>query len=169
MRWRISWWTEFPPPCKPAAYIQPHFHLTTDSASRSIVWILWRGYFGRMKLVVQPVRVVLADRSLLVRERIAALLSVLVGVEVAGQAFNQDAALALVREFQPDVLVMDSSLCRLNCAEMIQTVKQQNPPGLVIILTNDPNKSIPAKYLQLGADFCFHKPFEFEKTLIVCQ
>ena len=53
-----------------------------------------------------PIRVVLADDSVLLREGVARLLAE-AGFEVAGQCATADALLALVRETLPDVAVVD--------------------------------------------------------------
>ncbi len=122
-----------------------------------------------MNIVNSPIRVVLVDDAVVVRERIASFLSVLVGVEVVGQAGDALAGLALVHEHQPDVLVLDIGLPGQSGIELLEVVKQLKPSPLVIMLTNYDDAKLREKCLQLGADFYFHKPAEFEKTLDVCQ
>ncbi|HEX9338873.1 MAG TPA: response regulator transcription factor, partial [Pseudonocardiaceae bacterium] len=69
-----------------------------------------------------PLRVVLADDQTVVREGLATLLGLLPGVEVVGVAADGLAALRLVAEHQPDVLLVDLRMPRCDGVEATRRV-----------------------------------------------
>jgi len=117
----------------------------------------------------KPVRCVLVDDSFVVRERIVDLLSSLEGIELAGQAADLATGTLLVRECQPDVLILDVDLVGQSGLDLLETAKVLNPAILVIMLTNHDHPLVKQRCADLGADFFFHKSTEFEKVLEVCR
>ncbi len=73
------------------------------------------------------IRIVLADDHQLVREGLTALLGREPGMEVIGLAEDGAAAVRLVRQLEPDVLVTDVAMPGLNGLEAVRRVKQQQP------------------------------------------
>jgi DNA-binding NarL/FixJ family response regulator len=71
------------------------------------------------------IRIVLADDHQLVREGLRALLSREPGLEVVGLAEDGAAAVRMVRQLEPDVLVTDVAMPGLNGLEAVRRVKQQ--------------------------------------------
>jgi DNA-binding NarL/FixJ family response regulator len=117
----------------------------------------------------QAVQVVLVDDSAIVRERLAGLLAAQEGIVIAGQASDIASGLALLRQHQVDVLVSDLDLARESGIELVQAAKQEHPALLAIILTDHDHPKLRKWCADLGADFYFHKPTEFEKVIDVCQ
>jgi DNA-binding NarL/FixJ family response regulator len=105
----------------------------------------------------------------MIRERIATLLDILIGVEVVGQAGDAECGLKLIKELHPDVLVLDIGLPGQSGIELLQTVKQLQPCPVVIMLTNYTEPKLREKCMELGADYYFQKPAEIEKAFYVCQ
>lgn len=113
-------------------------------------------------------RVVLVDDSAVVRERVAATLSSLGGVAVVGQAGDVPEGLRLVREARPDLLILDIGLPGESGITLLETVKQEQLVPLVAMLTNQDHPKLRQHCAELGADFYFHKPTEFEKMIDLC-
>jgi DNA-binding NarL/FixJ family response regulator len=120
-------------------------------------------------IATKSIRVVLVDDSALVRERLAAFLSALDGVEVAGQAADIPSGTALVRQTRPEVLLLDLDFRGEDGTELLATARKENPSLVIIMLTNHDYPKLRQQCAQLGADFYFHKATEFEKMLKVCQ
>jgi two-component system response regulator NreC len=116
-----------------------------------------------------PVRVVLVDDAVFLRERLAELLSALEGVEVIGQAADVPSATTLVRELRPDVLVLDIDLPGQSGLELLEKLGRQEGAPLIIVLTNYDYPVLRHGCAKLGADFYFYKPIEFERVTEVCQ
>src|SRR4051794_3759620 len=115
------------------------------------------------------IRIVLVDDSPLFLERLATLLSGVPGVDVVGQANDVPSGLKLIQEICPDVLVLDIGLPGQSGIELLSVIKQREPSPVVIMLTNYNIRQMRERCMELGADFYFYKPDEFEKALEVCR
>ncbi|WP_410791938.1 response regulator [Kribbella sp. C-35] len=83
----------------------------------------------------EPVRVLLADDHPVYRDGLAALLGSLDGVEVVGTAADGVEAVDGARELQPDVVVMDVQMPRLDGIEATRAITADSPHIGVVVLT----------------------------------
>ena len=114
--------------------------------------------------------VVIADDSLLVRERLVTMLGELAGVEVVDQVENgAEVILRAIEKFQPDVVILDIHMPEGNGLEVLRTIKQDGVGPVVIILTNYPYPGYRQKCLQAGADFFLDKSAEFDQIPVVLK
>jgi DNA-binding NarL/FixJ family response regulator len=120
-------------------------------------------------IATKSIRAVLVDDSALVRERLAAFLAALDGVEVAGQAADIPSGAMLLRQTRPDVLLLDLDFRGEDGTKLLETARQENPALVIIMFTNHDHPKLRQQCARLGADFYFHKATEFEKMLKVCQ
>lgn len=81
-----------------------------------------------------PIRVLLADDHALFRDGVAALLSAR-GIAVVAQAADGIQALDQARELQPDLILMDINMPRLDGLAATRILTTENPNAHVIILT----------------------------------
>jgi DNA-binding NarL/FixJ family response regulator len=70
--------------------------------------------------VAAAIRVLLADDQRVVREGLGTLLSLLDGIELVGTAADGEEALSLAAEHQPDVVLMDLRMPRMDGIEAIR-------------------------------------------------
>ncbi len=117
----------------------------------------------------KKIKVVLVDDSALIRERVAAALSALDGVEVVGQAADVPTGKRLLAEHQPDVLILDIDLPGETGLDLLQNGNVQRQSLMIIMLTNYDHPKLRERCAELGANFFFHKPTEIEKTMDVCR
>ena len=82
-----------------------------------------------------PIRLALIDDQTLVRQGIRGLLELSDKVEVVAEADDGDRAVELVRLHQPDVVLMDMRMPRMNGAEAIGAMVEAGFETPVIILT----------------------------------
>ncbi|TDD16023.1 response regulator transcription factor [Kribbella turkmenica] len=83
----------------------------------------------------ETVRVLLADDHPVYRDGLAALLGSLDGVEVVGTAADGVEAVDGARELQPDVVVMDVQMPRLDGIEATRAITAESPHIGVVVLT----------------------------------
>lgn len=83
----------------------------------------------------ETVRVLLADDHPVYRDGLAALLGSLDGVEVVGTAADGVEAVDGARELQPDVVVMDVQMPRLDGIEATRAITADSPHIGVVVLT----------------------------------
>jgi DNA-binding NarL/FixJ family response regulator len=97
------------------------------------------------------ITVLLADDHAIVRQGLRRLLEDCRDIAIIGEASNGQEALRLIRQAQPDVVVMDLSMPGL---DGIETTKQIVGEGLktrVVILTMHATEEYAARLLQAGA------------------
>lgn len=100
---------------------------------------------------MKPVRIVLADDHALVRAGIRSLLERLPGVTVVGEAESGIDALALIRDHQPDIALVDIAMRGLNGLDVTARVTKEWPLVRVIILSMHANEEFVAQALRAGA------------------
>lgn len=84
---------------------------------------------------MNPIRVLLADDHALVRAGIRALLNKIEGVDVIAEAGDGHEALRLIKELQPDIVLLDITMPDLSGFEVLEQSQKQFPDVRVIILT----------------------------------
>ncbi|MBO0706971.1 MAG: response regulator transcription factor [Candidatus Dormibacteraeota bacterium] len=95
--------------------------------------------------------VVVADDQTVVREGLVTLLGLLPGIQVVGAAADGDAAVRLVAERHPDVVLMDLRMPGVDGVEATRRIHALHPRTQVIVLTTyDDDQSILGA-IQAGA------------------
>ena len=100
---------------------------------------------------MKQLRILVADDSLALRERIVALVGAQAGWEVVGVAQDADETLAEARRLKPDVLLLDLEMPGGGLGAL-QTVKCELPATAVVILTNHDYSQYRRVCAEYGAD-----------------
>ena len=109
-------------------------------------------------------RVLIADDSEVVCQRLTALLSELPGVEVVGQARDSSEAISFIQELQPDLVILDIRMPGGSGIDVLRTIKKNDFAPRVIVLTNYPYPQYRKACMDAGAEFFLDKSTEFEKV-----
>ena len=83
----------------------------------------------------ETLRILLVDDHPLVREGLRALLTSLPGMIVVGEAENGEEAVRQALELQPDIILMDLHMPRLNGIEATRRILQTSPHIGILVLT----------------------------------
>lgn len=78
-------------------------------------------------------------------------------------AYDGESALRLVRDDEPEVMIIDLKMPGIDGLEVLRKVKQTRPQIEVIILTGQGSASDEAQCMQLGAFGYLQKPVDIEK------
>jgi two-component system nitrate/nitrite response regulator NarL len=97
------------------------------------------------------IRILLADDHPVVRKGIGSWLSGIDHVEVVGEAVNGQEAVAKVKEFAPDLVLMDVDMPKLNGLEATKIIRKDHPGTRVLILSMHTNKTVVLQIIQSGA------------------
>ena len=98
-----------------------------------------------------PIRVVIVDDHLMVREGLKTLLSTAPDIDVVGEAANGAEAVELMPVMQPDVVLMDIVMPVMNGADATARIKKASPSVQVIALTSYAEGELVEQTLQAGA------------------
>ncbi len=96
-------------------------------------------------------RVVVADDQATVRDGLVTLLSLMADVEVVGAAGDGQQAVDLVEATDPDVVLMDLRMPRMDGAAATAAIRQRSPRTQVVVLTTYADDESIAGALSAGA------------------
>jgi DNA-binding NarL/FixJ family response regulator len=99
----------------------------------------------------QPVTVVVADDQAAVREGLVLLLGTLPGITVVGQAEDGAVAVDTVAATDPQVVLMDLNMPRLDGVEATRRIRAGHPQTQVVVLTTYADDESIIGALQAGA------------------
>jgi DNA-binding NarL/FixJ family response regulator len=108
-------------------------------------------------------KIVIADDSSLMRDRIKILLRSINHNFEMFEAEDGVEALQLIEEKEPDLAIIDIRMPDINGIEVLKKVRKMKMKTKVCMLTNYPYPQYRERCLEAGADFFFSKTEDFEK------
>lgn len=102
-------------------------------------------------------KIIIADDSLLLRERIKELLKDFENVSIVGEAVNGTEALQIIGETNPDVAIIDIRMPEINGIEVLKKIRETGSRMKIIILSNYPYKQYRERCMAEGADYFLDK------------
>ena len=99
----------------------------------------------------ESIRVLVVEDHHVVRQGLVALLNVVDGLEVVGEAADGVEAIAQFRKHQPDITLMDLRLPRMSGVDVIERIRMETPQARVIVLTTYDGDEDIYRALQAGA------------------
>jgi len=98
-----------------------------------------------------PIRVMIVDDHDMVRKGLAAFLRVKADLELVGEASDGEEALHVCGRVEPDVILMDLVMPRMDGAAATRAIRERWPQVQVIALTSFQEKELVQEALQAGA------------------
>jgi len=86
--------------------------------------------------MTETIRVLIVDDHTVVRDGLNALLSAEPGFEVVGSAADGIEAVALVQQVDPDVILLDLVMPRMDGVQATIEIKRTNPDARILVLTS---------------------------------
>jgi DNA-binding NarL/FixJ family response regulator len=99
----------------------------------------------------ESIRVLIVEDHHVVRQGLVALLNVVDGLEVVGEAADGVEAIAQFRKHQPAITLIDLRLPRLSGVEVIERIRTETPQARFIVLTTYDGDEDIYRALQAGA------------------
>ncbi len=98
-----------------------------------------------------PIRIVIADDHLIVRQGLRLILETEEDLALVGEAANGEEALSLCAELKPDVVLMDLRMPGVDGLTAIERLHVRQPEIAVVILTTYNEDALMLRGLQAGA------------------
>jgi len=115
-------------------------------------------------------KILIADDSFLIRERLKELLSDILKIEDFIEAENSVETIKLISETIPDIVILDIRMPGGGGLEVLNKINRKRLPIKIIVFTNYPYPQYKKKCFELGADYFFDKATEFEKVKeVICN
>ncbi|MDF2154313.1 response regulator transcription factor [Vibrio sp. CAU 1672] len=99
----------------------------------------------------KPIRVVVVDDHQVVLDGFLARLELEANIEVVGTASNGLEAINVVKQLDPDVILMDISMPVMNGIDATSVIKEERPSSKILMLTMHDNREYIMKVMQAGA------------------
>jgi DNA-binding NarL/FixJ family response regulator len=100
--------------------------------------------------VGEDLRVLIIDDHAVFSDALATILKTEPGVEVVGTGGTVSGAIALARQLQPDVVLLDVHMPDGSGIDAVATIKKDRPQTQVVILTSDEEESVLRSAVQAG-------------------
>lgn len=100
---------------------------------------------------MNPIRVMITDDHLIIREGLHLILETAEYIEVVGEAVDGAECLRLVPEVRPDVVLMDLQMPRMDGITAIGHLRREHPEIAIVILTTYNEDDLMIRGLQAGA------------------
>ncbi|HSL28846.1 MAG TPA: response regulator transcription factor [Anaerolineales bacterium] len=100
---------------------------------------------------MNPIRVLITDDHLIVREGLRLILETTDGIEIVGEASDGAECLRVVPELKPDVILMDLQMPRMDGITAITHLRRDHPEIAIVILTTFNEDDLMIRGLQAGA------------------
>jgi len=98
-----------------------------------------------------PLRILVADDHTLVRQGLRKIVESQPGWVVVGEAGDGRDAVQQTMDLQPDVVIMDIAMPRLNGVEAVQQIERRNPNARVLVLSMYSDEAYVTRAVRAGA------------------
>lgn len=109
-------------------------------------------------------RVLIADDSEVLVQRLVEALAGMRGIEIVGEAGTVEEATRAACNLKPDVMILDLAMPGGSGIDVLENLKRDRVTPIVIVFTNYSYVQYREKCRQLGARFFFDKSAEFDKV-----
>lgn len=100
--------------------------------------------------MIKTIRVMIAEDHTIVRQGLARLLSDQPGLEVVGQAVNGRDAVEMAEKLNPDIIIMDIAMPKMNGIEASKKIRKLLPGTKILILSMYSHEHYIHELLEVG-------------------
>jgi DNA-binding NarL/FixJ family response regulator len=115
-------------------------------------------------------KIAIVEDSPQIIKNLSRFISSIKGTEISGEADSADSAVELIRNKQPDIIVLDIELKNGSGFDVLNKIKNRGKTTpIVMIFTNLFSFSYKEKALKEGADYFFDKTNDLEDLIITIE
>ena len=115
------------------------------------------------------IRILIADDHSIVRDGLKRILAATADLQVTGEAASGDAALALVKANDYDVVMLDMSMPGISGLDLIKRLRVEKPKLRILVLSMHGEQQYAARALKAGAAGYLNKDSASEQLLGVLR
>jgi two-component system nitrate/nitrite response regulator NarL len=104
-----------------------------------------------MNIAKKKIKILLVDDHPVVRKGLVSCLSAKENLKVVGEASNGAEALKLVKELQPDIVLMDVSMPGMDGLAVTEALRKDAPDTRVLVLSMQSNRDPVLRLIKAGA------------------
>jgi DNA-binding NarL/FixJ family response regulator len=113
----------------------------------------------------EPIKVMIVDDHTLFRQGLRKVLETYRELQVIGEASDGREAIARIGELQPDVVLMDIKMPRMEGFESTRLIRESYPELVIIALTMYEDADYVVKMVHAGANGYMHKDISVDKLV----
>jgi DNA-binding NarL/FixJ family response regulator len=106
-------------------------------------------------------KILIAEGSQEVGERLLNLMREIPGLELLTPTATAQATLQSIRAYNPEILIVDARLPGARAADLYRTIRRESPDIILIVLSNVVFSQSRMRYEAAGADFFLDKSSDF--------
>jgi DNA-binding NarL/FixJ family response regulator len=114
-----------------------------------------------------PIRLLIADDHMLMREGLRTVLSSAQNIEIVGEARAGRQAIEQARRLSPDVILMDLNMPGMNGVEATREILREQPAIRIVALSAHLDETYVAEAAQAGVAGIWAKDVEFDELVRV--
>ncbi len=111
-----------------------------------------------------PMSVVIIDSNEETRRRWRLALAAAEGIVVAGEAARVAEGISLVRDIQPQLIIVDPKIQDWNGLTVLRALKQWSPSSMILVVTTSATAEPASAFLEAGATQFLDKDREFQQA-----
>jgi chemotaxis response regulator CheB len=104
------------------------------------------------------IKLVVAEDSNVIQRLLAKVLTKEKGIEIVGQAADGEEAVKLALKLNPDLIIMDYRMPKMNGPAAIKAIMSMNPKPILVFTSAEPVDKIKQEVMELGASGFMAKP-----------
>jgi DNA-binding NarL/FixJ family response regulator len=126
---------------------------------------IWYIPWGKGVFTVEKKKILIVEDHTILREGLKALLATNPDIEIAGEAEDGREAIWLVEKLNPDMVLMDLSMPRMDGIQAIREIKKRWPKKRVLALTAHKTEEYVLTTLRAGADGYLLKDSTYQEMM----
>jgi two-component system, NarL family, response regulator len=99
----------------------------------------------------KPIRIVIADDHIVVRDGLAAILGMQPDMQILGEAGDGEEACAAFERHRPDVLLLDLRMPKMDGVDVVRAIRVRHPDARIVIITTYAGDEDIFRSLRAGA------------------
>lgn len=114
-------------------------------------------------------KIIIIEKSIVIRERLIAWISTIPEINVIGQAASLEKSVMLINQLKPDAIITDINMSDEGEIALLKHIKSKSFSPFILVLAKNSSPLFRKRYLNIGVDHILDKLTEFDKVNVVLK